>query len=325
MTRADKEQRLVNSVTLAAIQAAALRIAPYVHRTPVMSSRLINAEAGCDIQFKCENLQKVGAFKARGAHNAVLCLDEAQRARGVATHSSGNHAAALALAASHFGVPAYIVMPDNAPATKVAAVRAYGGDITFCESTQAARESTLEALCARTGASFIPPYDHPDVIAGQGTAALEIAGQLDPAPDYLLTPVGGGGLLAGCAVASKALLPDTQVIGAEPAGADDALRSFNSGQWQPQLAPATVADGLRTALGQLNFALIRAHVDDILSADDAAIVYATRLVWTRMKLVIEPSAAVGLAVVLSHPRRFAGKRVAIVFSGGNVDLDQLPW
>ncbi|MCB1732680.1 MAG: pyridoxal-phosphate dependent enzyme, partial [Halieaceae bacterium] len=213
----------------------------------------------------------------------------------------------------------------NAPATKVAAVRAYGGDITFCESTQAARESTLEALCARTGASFIPPYDHPDVIAGQGTTALEIAGQLDPAPDYLLTPVGGGGLLAGCAVASKALLPDTQVIGAEPAGADDALRSFNSGQWQPQLAPATVADGLRTALGQLNFALIRAHVDDILSADDAAIVYATRLVWTRMKLVIEPSAAVGLAVVLSHPRRFAGKRVAIVFSGGNVDLDKLPW
>ena len=313
------------TVTIDDIRAAATRIAPYVHRTPVMSSRLINAEAGCDICFKCENLQKVGAFKARGAHNAVLCLTPEQLARGVATHSSGNHAAALALAASHFNVPAYIVMPENAPASKVAAVRAYGGEITFCESTQAARESTLEALCARTGASFIPPYDHPDVIAGQGTTALELVEQINPAPDFLIAPVGGGGLLAGCAVASKALLPGTGVIGGEPAGADDAMRSFNSGKWQPQLAPDTVADGLRTALGQLNFRLIREHVDDILSADDAAIIHATRLVWTRMKLVVEPSAAVGLAVVLSHPQRFAGKRVAIVFSGGNVDIDRLPW
>ena len=314
-----------NRVSLDHIRAAARRIASYVHRTPVMSSRLINTEAGCDIHFKCENLQKVGAFKARGAHNAVLCLTPEQLARGVATHSSGNHAAALALAASHFDVPAYIVMPENAPASKVAAVRAYGGRITFCESTQAARESTLETLCERTGASFIPPYDHPDVIAGQGTAALELAEQLDPAPDFLLTPVGGGGLLAGCAIASKALMPDTAVIGAEPAGADDAMRSFNSGQWQPQTSPDTVADGLRTALGQLNFSLIRANVDAILSADDATIIHATRLVWTRMKLVIEPSAAVGLAVVLAHPRHFAGKRVAIVFSGGNVDIDKLPW
>ncbi len=314
-----------NTVTIDDIRAAATRIAPYVHRTPVMSSRLINAEAGCDIYFKCENLQKVGAFKARGAHNAVLCLAPEQLARGVATHSSGNHAAALALAASHFNVPAYIVMPENAPASKVAAVRAYGGEITFCESTQAARESTLEALCARTGASFIPPYDHPDVIAGQGTAALELVEQIDPAPDFLIAPVGGGGLLAGCAVASKALLPGTLVIGAEPAGADDAMRSFRTGQWQPQLAPDTVADGLRTALGQLNFRLIQQHVDDILSADDLAIIRATRLVWTRMKLIVEPSAAVGLAVVLSHPQRFAGKRVAIVFSGGNVDIDRLPW
>lgn len=314
-----------NTVTIDDIRAAATRIAPYVHRTPVMSSRLINAEAGCDIYFKCENLQKVGAFKARGAHNAVLCLAPEQLARGVATHSSGNHAAALALAASHFNVPAYIVMPENAPASKVAAVRAYGGEITFCESTQAARESTLEALCARTGASFIPPYDHPDVIAGQGTTALELVEQIDPAPDFLIAPVGGGGLLAGCAVASKALLPGTLVIGAEPAGADDAMRSFRTGQWQPQLAPDTVADGLRTALGQLNFRLIQQHVDDILSADDLAIIRATRLVWTRMKLIVEPSAAVGLAVVLSHPQRFAGKRVAIVFSGGNVDIDRLPW
>ncbi len=312
-------------VTIDDIRTAARRIAPYVHRTPVLSSRLINAEAGCEIAFKCENLQTVGAFKARGAHNAVLCLTPDQLARGVATHSSGNHAAALALAASHFGVPAYIVMPENAPASKVAAVRAYGGAITFCESTQAAREATLQDLCARTGASFIPPYDHPDVIAGQGTTALELAEQLEQAPDFLLTPVGGGGLLAGCAVASRALLPASRVIGAEPAGADDALRSFRSRQWQPQPAPVTVADGLRTALGQLNFRLILDHVDDILSVDDPAIIHATRLVWTRMKLVIEPSAAVGLAAVLSHPQRFAGSRVAIVFSGGNVDIDKLPW
>lgn len=312
-------------VTIDHIRAAARRIANYVHRTPVLSSQLINAEAGCNISFKCENLQKVGAFKARGAHNAVLCLSSTQLAQGVATHSSGNHAAALALAASHFGVPAYIVMPENAPVAKVAAVRAYGGDIIFCESTQAARESALAALCERTGASFIPPYDHPDVIAGQGTAALELAEQLKPAPDFLLTPVGGGGLLAGCAVASKTAMPKTLVIGAEPAGADDAFHSFKTGKLQAQLAPDTVADGLRTGLGTINFQLIREHVDDILTANDSAIIHATRLVWTRMKLVIEPSAALGLAVVLSHPQRFANKRVAVVFSGGNVDIDRLPW
>ena len=312
-------------VTLDDIRAAAERIAPYIHRTPVMSSQLINAEAGCEIFFKCENLQKVGAFKARGAHNAVLKLTPAQIAKGVATHSSGNHAAALALAASHFGVPAYIVMPENAPASKVAAVRAYGGDIRFCESTQAARESELEVVCTRTGASFIPPYDHPDIIAGQGTTALEIADQMESAPDFLLTPVGGGGLLAGCAIASKALMPHSCVIGAEPAGADDAQRSFNSGERQLQPSPDTVADGLRTALGELNFRIILEQVDDILSVDDATIIEAMRLVWTRMKLLVEPSAAVGLAVVLSQPERFAGKRVAIVFSGGNVDIDKLPW
>ena len=312
-------------VTLDDIRAAAQRIAPYIHRTPVMSSRQINAEAGCEIFFKCENLQKVGAFKARGAHNAVLKLTPAQLANGVATHSSGNHAAALALAASHFGVPAYIVMPDNALASKVTAVRAYGGDIHLCESTQAARESELKAICTRTGASFIPPFDHPDIIAGQGTTALEIADQMDSAPDFLLAPVGGGGLLAGCAIASKALLPHTCVIGAEPAGADDAQRSFKSGQKQPQPTPDTVADGLRTALGELNFRIILEYVDDILSVDDATIISAMRLVWTRMKLIVEPSAAVGLAVVLSQPQRFAGKRVVIVLSGGNVGIDQLPW
>lgn len=313
------------TVTFEQIEQAAARIADYVHCTPILGSELIDRAAGCEIRFKCENLQKAGAFKARGAHNAVLSLSPGQRRGGVATHSSGNHGAALALAASRMGISANIVMPDNAPAVKVDAVRAYGGQITFCEATQAAREEALRVLCDRTGARFIPPYDHPDVIAGQGTAALEIAAQLRAPPDVLVTPVGGGGLLAGCAIAGRALMPDTQIMGAEPAGADDARRSLRSGVWQPQLAPDTVADGLRTSLGELNFAIIRREVDDILCAEDAAIIEAMRLVWTRMKLVIEPSAAVGLAAVLAQPARFAGKRIVIVLSGGNVDLDRLPW
>lgn len=316
---------IITPPTIEDIHAAARRIAPYIHRTPVMSSQLINAATACDVYFKCENLQKAGAFKARGAHNAVLQLTPAAQAKGVATHSSGNHAAALALAASHFAIPAYIVMPRNAPASKVEAVRAYGGQITFCEPTQAARESELAAVCAATGAVFIPPYDHPDVIAGQGTTALEIAEQMPEPPDFLITPVGGGGLLAGCAVASRALLPSTQVIGAEPAGADDALRSLETRIRQPQNAPNTVADGLRTGLGEMNFSLILDHVADILSSDDTTILSAMRLIWTRMKLIVEPSAAVGLAVILDNPQRFAGKRVAVVLTGGNVDIDKLPW
>jgi threonine dehydratase len=307
------------------IQAAARRIASYIHCTPVFSSALINRQLGCELFFKCENLQKAGAFKARGAHNAVLQLKEEQRRRGVATHSSGNHGAALALAASRFAIPAYIVMPENAPATKVAAVRGYGGEITFCEPTQAARETALAELVNSTGAQFIPPYDHRDIVAGQGTVVLELAEQLPVPPDYLITPVGGGGLLAGSAIASKALFPHTEVLGAEPMGADDACRSFRSGQRQPQLTPATVADGLRTALGELNFDIIRREVDDILIASDEAIITAMRLVWTRMKLIVETSAVAGLAAVMSHPERFVGKRVAIVLSGGNVDLDKLPW
>lgn len=312
-------------VDIDSIRQAAERIGPYVHCTPVMTSELVDTSAGCALFFKCENLQKVGAFKARGAHNAVLALTPAARARGVATHSSGNHAAALALAARRVGVPAYIVMPGNAPTAKVEAVKAYGGLITFCAPTQRAREETVATICRDTGACLIPPYDHPDVIAGQGTCALELTAQLAPAPDVLMTPVGGGGLLAGSAVVARALWPDTRVIGAEPAGADDARRSFLSGQRQLQTAPDTVADGLRTSLGALNFEIIREQVDDILTADDDTIIAAMKLVWTRMKLVIEPSAAVGLAVVMSHPDLFAGQRVAMVLSGGNVDVEHLPW
>lgn len=313
------------SVNLDSIKQAHARIAPYIHQTPVMQSELISVEAGCQLDFKCENLQKAGAFKARGAHNAILSLPPARRERGVATHSSGNHAAALALAAARVNVPAYIVMPENAPVPKIAAVRAYGGQITFCESTQAAREQALDELCQRTGAIFIPPYDHPQVVAGQGTVVLELSQQLTAPPDVLITPVGGGGLLAGCAVAARALWPQTRIVGAEPVGADDAARSFQSGERLPQLAPDTIADGLRTGLGTLNFQLIQSHVDDILTVDDATIVEAMRLVWTRMKLVIEPSAAVPLAVILAHREQFEGKKVVAVFSGGNVDLDNLPW
>ena len=216
-------------------------------------------------------------------------------------------------------------MPENAPRSKVAAVRAYGGDITFCAATLQAREETLQALCERTGASFVPPYDHPQIIAGQGTTALEVVEQSPRPIDVLVAPVGGGGLLAGCALAARSLLPDIRVVGAEPAGADDAARSFHSGERQPQLAPDTIADGLRTSLGRLNFQIIREQVDDILTVTDADILRAMRLIWTRMKLVVEPSAAVGLAVVMTHRANFADQSVVIVLSGGNVDLDQLPW
>ncbi|GAB5451672.1 MAG: pyridoxal-phosphate dependent enzyme [Halioglobus sp.] len=307
------------------VREAALRIAPFVHRTPLMSSSAIDAEAGCRLLFKCENLQATGSFKARGAHNAVLKLTQVERERGVATHSSGNHAAALSLAAGRLGIPAYVVMPENAPDTKIAAVRAYGGDITFCAANQRAREETLQAVCAREGAIFIPPFASLDVIAGQGTCALELVSQLPTAPDILMTPVGGGGLLAGTALVSRDLWPETRVVGAEPSGADDAQRSFNSGERKLQTAPDTIADGLRSSLGEVNFKIIRAGVNDILTASDENIIRAMRLVLTRMKLLIEPSAAVPLAVVLEHPEFFSSSTVALVISGGNVDIDQLPW
>jgi threonine dehydratase len=307
------------------VRAATDRIAGYIHNTPVMTSRILDGLTSARLYFKCENLQRAGAFKARGAHNAVLALAPAERAAGVATHSSGNHGAALALAASATGVPAYVVIPDSAPRVKVDAVRAYGGQVTFCESTLAAREEMLQHVCRETGARFIPPYDHPDIVAGQGTCVLELAGQLDAPPDYVVAPVGGGGLLAGSAVAARDLWPATQVIGAEPAGADDARRGFHSGQWQPQSAPDTIADGLRSSLGALNFALIREYVQDILCADDAVIIEAMQLIWTRMKLVVEPSAAVALAVVMANRELFADKSVALILTGGNVDLERLPW
>ena len=306
------------------IAAAHARIAPFVHRTPVLTSRRIDGLVGARVWFKCENFQKVGAFKARGAFNAVLSLSDVEARAGVCTHSSGNHAAALALAASVRGCPAYIVMPSTASETKKAAVAGYGAQITLCEPTLAAREAAAAAIAARTGARFVHPYDDDAVIAGQATAAVELIEAI-PGLEILTCPVGGGGLLAGTALVTRWLEPGARVVAAEPAGADDAWRSFTSGVRVAQVSPDTIADGLLTSLGERNFAIMRTHVDEVLTVTDAAIVEAMRLIWTAMKIVVEPSAAVPLEAMLQHPTRFAGRRVGVILSGGNVDLDRLPW
>jgi threonine dehydratase len=306
------------------ILAAADRIAAHVHRTPVLTCEALDARAGARLFFKCENFQKVGAFKMRGATNAVFALSDAEAARGVATHSSGNHAQALALAARRRGVPAYVVMPRNAPQVKKDAVAGYGAEIIDCEPNLAARESTLAAVVARTGAAFVHPYDNEMVIAGQGTAALELLTD-HPDLELVLAPVGGGGLLSGTALATHALAPQAAVIAAEPAGADDACRSLAAGRIIPVENPDTVADGLLTSLGQHTFPVIRQHVREIWTVDDPAIIAAMRLIFERMKIVVEPSAAVGLAAVLDHRQQVAGRRVGIILSGGNVDLGRLPW
>lgn len=311
-------------LTLADIRAAAVRIQPYIHRTPVFTSSALNALYGADLYFKCENLQKIGAFKIRGASNAVLTLSATQAAHGVATHSSGNHAAALALAARNRGIPAYVVMPSNAPKVKQAAVAGYGAEIVFCEPTLAARESALADVVRRTGAVFVPPYDDFAVIAGQGTVALELLDQV-PVLDVLIAPVGGGGLLSGTALTAAPLAPRLTVIGAEPANADDAYRSLKTGKIQPALNSHTIADGLRTTLSELTFTVIRRHVEAIVTVSEEAIISAMRDIWERMKIVVEPSGAVPLAALSAAPERFAGKRVGLILSGGNVDLDHLPW
>ncbi|GAA0880420.1 pyridoxal-phosphate dependent enzyme [Algoriphagus jejuensis] len=314
----------MNFPTLSDIRAAHERIQPFIHRTPVLTSTAINEIAGCEIFFKCENFQKVGAFKARGAANAVLKLSPEQKAKGVATHSSGNHAAALARAASVAGIPSYIVMPSNAPEIKKKAVKGYGGEIIECEPTQKDRETTLEAVVERTGATFIPPFDYLDVIEGQATCALELLEEL-PDLDVVIAPVGGGGLLAGTALTVHYLNPKTQVIAGEPTGADDAFRSFREGAIIPNTTTQTMADGLLTTLGKLPFAIIQKHVEDILLATDPEIVEAMRLVYERMKVVIEPSGAVPLAALLANKERFSGRKVGIIISGGNVDLGKLPF
>jgi threonine dehydratase len=310
--------------TFSDIQRAAERIEPYAHRTPVFTCGSLNEMLGARLFFKCENFQKVGAFKFRGACNAVFSLSAAEARHGVATHSSGNHGAALALAARLRGIPAHIVMPSNAPAIKQAAVTGYGGRIVFCEPTQAARESTLTSVVQETGANFIPPYNDARVIAGQGTVALELCEDI-AGLDVVMAPVGGGGLISGTALTLAALAPSTRVIAVEPAGADDAYRSLQTGRIQPSLNPQTIADGLRTSLGDLTFAIIQRHVEQIITVREAAIVEAMRHVWERMKIIIEPSAAVPVAALLEKHIDLSALRIGIILSGGNADLDHLPW
>jgi len=306
------------------IRAAHQRIAPFIHRTPVLTSSRIDAIVGARLFFKCENFQKVGAFKARGAFNAVLSLGDAEAAARVVTHYSGNHAAALALAARSRKIAAHIVMPSNAPQTKKDAVAGYGGLITFCEPTLAAREAAAAEIIARTGACFVHPYDNDAVIAGQATAAVELI-EAVRGLEAVVCPVGGGGLMAGTALATRWLEPGAQVIAAEPAGADDAWRSFNSRVLTPQTGARTIADGLLTSLGQRNFAIMMQAVDAVITASEPAIVEAMRLIWQALKIIVEPSAAVSLAALLEQRPPIDAQRIGVILTGGNVDLDRLPW
>lgn len=306
------------------ILAAAERIEPFIHRTPVITCRSVDLVCGAELFFKCENLQKAGAFKARGATNAVMSLPGEDMKRGVATHSSGNHAAALSMAARNRGIPAFIVMPGNSSKVKIAAVQSYGGQITFCEPTLAAREETLNQVLAQTFATEIHPYNDLRIIAGQATAALELIEDAGPL-DYIFAPVGGGGLLSGTSLSAFYFSPGTKVIAGEPAGADDAYQSFYKGEFVPSVNPETIADGLRTSLGSLTFPIIKKYVTDIHTVSDFNIAEAMKLVWERMKLVIEPSAATPLAALLKNKARYSGKRIGMILSGGNVDLSKLPW
>jgi threonine dehydratase len=309
---------------LSDIQEAAKRIAPYAHETPVFTSKILNEMSGAELYFKAENLQRVGAFKFRGATNAVFSLADSDAQRGVLTHSSGNHGGALALAAQLRGIGATIIVPRNAPPVKMAAIRSYGARIIECDPTLKARHETAAAVLAESGATFIHPYDDPVIIAGAGTAALELLTRY-PDLDLVMTPVGGGGLLSGTAIATTSISEKAKVIAAEPAGADDAYRSFKSGKLVPQLAPQTIADGLLTSLSPLTFRVIQAHVSDIVTVEEAEIIAAMKLVWERMKLVIEPSSAVPIAALLNHKVQSEGKKVGVIISGGNVDLNRLPW
>lgn len=300
------------------------RIKSYIHHTPIMSSQAINNIVGASIHFKCENLQKIGAFKIRGATNAILSQLEQAKQYGVATHSSGNHGAALALAAKQHGVQAQVVMPANANEVKRQAVAAYGAEIVTCDSNQQARESVLAELVKASGALIIHPYDDPLIIAGQGTCAIEFI-QDNVSLDTLLTPVGGGGLLSGSAIVAKQLAKNCRVIGCEPIQADDAYQSFKARRRVTEIVPNTIADGLRAIIGQLNFTVISQYVDDILTVDEDEIIAAMRLLWSRLKLVVEPSSAVPLAAVIKYKAQFKGQHIGIILSGGNVDLDHLPW
>lgn len=306
------------------IRGAAQRIVGHAHRTPVLTSTSLDVRTGAKLFFKCENLQKAGAFKFRGALNAVMSLPDAQAARGVVTHSSGNHAAALALAAQIRGIPAYVVMPSDAPAVKKAAVMAYGGRITLCEPTLSARQATADRLLQEAGAVLVHPYDDPAVIAGQGTAALELHEQVTNL-DTVVVPISGGGLISGIALVTAAVAPRCAVIGAEPELADDAYRSLRSGRLEPAGRGITIADGLRATLSERTFGVISRFVREIITVSDEEIGRAMRLLWERLKIVVEPSGSVPFAAVLKTAENLRGRRVGVVLSGGNLDLDHVPW
>lgn len=313
------------SLDLAAIRTAHDRIRPYIKRTPVITNEALDLARGARLSFKCENLQAAGAFKSRGACNAVFSLSDAEAARGVVTHSSGNHAAALARAAQLRGITAHIIMPEGAPPSKVRNVESFGGKITYCENSLNARETACTQIAARTGAALVHPFDDLRVMAGQGTAALELLEEV-PDLDIILCPVGGGGLLCGTAVAAKGLQPDIRVIGVEPALADDVAQSYRAGRLVTIPTPATIADGLRTnCTGEKNLPLIQRYVDDIVTVSEQGIMTATRELCEKLGMVIEPSSAVPYAALLENKFPFAGKKIGLILSGGNVDLASLPW
>lgn len=310
--------------TLDDMLAARGRIAPHVHRTPVLTSRMLNELSGAELFFKCENLQKAGAFKARGASNAVFGLSDDQAAKGVATHSSGNHGTCLAYAAGRRGIPCTVVMPRTAPQAKKDAVRGYGARVVECEPSTSSREAVFAEVVAETGAEFVHPYNDPRVIAGQATSSAELIEDVTDL-DAVIAPIGGGGMVSGCCLTLSNLAPKVKIYAAEPEQADDAARSFRVGHIIADDAPETVADGLKVPLKDLTWHFVKAHVTDILTASEAEIVAAMQLIWKRMKIVVEPSSAVPLATILKNRDTFAGKRVGVIITGGNVDLDRLPW
>ena len=306
------------------VRVAHERIRPYVHRTPVITSERLDAASDASLFFKCENFQKIGAFKARGATNAVFALDEATARHGVATHSSGNHGAAVARAAKLRNIPAHIIMPSNSAKVKIRAVEGYGAHVIFCESTEEARETTCAEVVKKTGATLIHSFENEHVIAGQATAAVELLEDV-PDLDVIMCPVGGGGLLSGTSIAAKSMRPQIKVIAVEPANADDAAQSFRAGRHLVTEKKFTIADGLRTNIGEPNFAIIQRYVNEIVTVSEKAIVSAMRTIWETMKIVIEPSAAVPYAAMIENKIEIRGKRVGIILTGGNVDVDALPW
>jgi len=315
---------IAGSANLDTIRAAHERIRPYIHRTPVLTNSWLNDASRASLFFKCENFQKVGAFKARGATTAVFALDDETAQRGVATHSSGNHGAAVARAAKLRGVPAYIVMPSNSAKVKIRAVQGYGAEVVFCEPTEESREIKCAEVINQNGATLIHSFENEHVIAGQGTAALELLEDI-PNLDVIMCPVGGGGLLSGTAIAAKSMRPQIKVIAVEPENADDAAQSFRAGRRLVTEKKFTIADGLRTNIGEPNFAIIQQCVDDIVTVSEEAIVSAMRTIWETMKIVIEPSAAVPYAAIQESKVDVGGSGVGIILTGGNVDLDALPW